>query len=249
MNVYTQYQVLSQYDGQFLPKWVETAQPFKKLGNLTDSVECDLKLMRPGRAISTLRPKLKSIQWTVYWKMCRNYSTNQRPGTRRSEKDNTPQPLDQWTNSPFSDQQVGNCKSFTWPITWPIYLPCTVAQCQSHCASNIICNSHPFHSKWVDPPIPELQQFQYFTFKIQGQGHGWGQSLKSQCESIILSTHILFVPWQSAIPFLRYDFFNIWPWKSKVKVMEEVNIESHNMGPTFYRLTSPSFHVNRPSHS
>ena len=31
--------------------------------------------------------------------------------------------------------------------------------------------------------------------------------------------------------------------------MEEVNIESHNMGPTFYRLTSLSFHVNRPSHS
>ena len=33
--------------------------------------------------------------------------------TRRSENDNTPQPLDQWTNSPFTGQQVGNCKSFT----------------------------------------------------------------------------------------------------------------------------------------
>ena len=31
---------------------------------------------------------------------------------RRSENDNTPQPLDQWTNSPFVGQQVGNCKSF-----------------------------------------------------------------------------------------------------------------------------------------
>ena len=28
-------------------------------------------------------------------------------------EDNTPQPLDQWTNSPFIGQQVGNCKSFT----------------------------------------------------------------------------------------------------------------------------------------
>ena len=28
--------------------------------------------------------------------------------TRRSENDNTPQPLDQWTNSPFIGQQVGN---------------------------------------------------------------------------------------------------------------------------------------------
>ena len=33
--------------------------------------------------------------------------------TRCSENDNTPQPLDQWTNSPFMGQQVGNCKSFT----------------------------------------------------------------------------------------------------------------------------------------
>ena len=110
-------------------------------------------------------------------------------------------------------------------------------------------NDNTPHSKWVKPPIPEFQQFQYFTLKIQGQGHEWGQSLKSQCESSILSTHNPLVPCQSATPFLRYDFFKIWPWKPKVKVMEEVNIESHNMGPTFYRLTSLSFHVNRPSHS
>ena len=124
-----------------------------------------------------------------------------------------------------------------------------VAQGQSHCASNIISNSHSFHSKWVDPPIPELQQFQYLAFKIQGQGHGWGQSLKSQYEFNILLTNIPFIPCQWAIPFLRYDFFNIWHWKSKVKIMGEVNIESHNMGPTFYRLPSLWLHVNRPSHS
>ena len=115
-------------------------------------------------------------------------------------------------------------------------MPCTVAQGQSHCASNIISNSRPFHFKWMDPPIPKLQQFQYSTLKIQGESHGWGQSLKSQCESNILLTHIPFVPCQSVIPFLRYDFFKIWTWKSKVKVMEEVNIESHNMGPLRRRL-------------
>ena len=59
-------------------------------------------------------------------------------------------------------------------------MPCTVAQGQSHSASNIRSNSHPFHSKWVDPPIPEIQQFHYFTLKIQGQSHGWAQSWKSQ---------------------------------------------------------------------
>ena len=173
-----------------------------------------------------------------------------------------------------------------------------MTQGQSHCASNIISNSHPFHYNWINPPIPELQQFQYFTLKIQGQGHGWGQNLKSQCESNflsthipfftcqsatpfrrnsifkiwpwkfkvgqghgggqswrsqsgcnILSTHIPFVPCQLAHPFLRYSIFKIWPWKSKVKVMVKVKVESHKVGVASYRLTSLSFHVNRPSHS
>ena len=72
---------------------------------------------------------------------------------------------------------------------------------------------------------------------------------KSQHGSNILSTHIPSIPCQSAISLLRYNFFKIWPWKSKVKVMGDVDIESHNMGATFYRLTSLWFHVNRPSHS
>ena len=131
------------------------------------------------------------------------------------------------------------------PITWPIYVPCTTAQGQYHCASNIISNSHPFHSKWVDPPIPEIQQFQYFTMKIQGQGHGWGQSLKSQCKCNILSTRIPFVPCQQALPFLRYSIFKIWPWKSKVNVISE----SHIVGTKPYQLISLSFNVDEPSHS
>ena len=81
-------------------------------------------------------------------------------------------------------------------------------------------------------PIPEIQLFQNFTLKIQGQGHGCGQSWKSQSGCNILSTHIPFVPCQSALPYLRYSIFKIWPWKSKVKVMGGVNVESHNMGPT-----------------
>ena len=65
----------------------------------------------------------------------------------------------------------------------------------------------------------------------------------------MLSTHIPFVPCQSAIPFLWYDFFKIWPLKPKVKVMVEVNVESHKVSVTSYQLTSLSFHVNRPFHS
>ena len=101
----------------------------------------------------------------------------------------------------------------------------------------------------IGPPMPGIQLFQNLTLKLEGQGHGSGHSSKSQCRSNILSTHIPFVPCQSGIPFLSYDFLKIWPWKSRVKVMGEVTVQSHKVGLTSYRLTSLSFHVNRPSHS
>ena len=110
-------------------------------------------------------------------------------------------------------------------------------------------DSHPFHPMSMGHPIPEIQLFQNFTLKIQGQGHEWGGHWKSQSGCNILSTHIPFVPCQSALPFLRYSIFKIWPWKSKVKAMVEVKVPSHKVGVTSYRLTSLSFHVNRPSHS
>ena len=94
----------------------------------------------------------------------------------------------------------------------------------------------------IGPPVPEIHLFRKLTLKIQGQGHGWGQSSKSQCESNILSTHIPLVPCQSALPFLRYSIFKIWPWKSMVKVIAQ----DHTIGITPYQLIS---HVDRPSHS
>ena len=109
--------------------------------------------------------------------------------------------------------------------------------------------SNPFRSMSICPPIPEIQHFQNLTLKIQGQGHGWSGHWKSPSGCNILSTHIPFVPCQSAIPFLRYNFFKIWPRKSKVKVMGEGNVESHKVGVTSYRFTSLLFHVNRPFHS
>ena len=92
-----------------------------------------------------------------------------------------------------------------------------------------VTSSHPFCSMSIGPPIPEIQRFQNLTLKINGQGHGWGHSLKSQCGSNILLTRIPFVPCQSGIPFLSYDFFKILQWKSKVKVMGEVTVQSHNV--------------------
>ena len=92
----------------------------------------------------------------------------------------------------------------------------------------------------IGHPIPEIRLFQILTLKIQGQGHGWGECWQSQSGCNILSIHIAFVPCQSALPFLRYSIFKIWPWKSKVKVMGEVDIESHKVDVTSYRLTSLS---------
>ena len=109
----------------------------------------------------------------------------------------------------------------------------------------IILSTHmPFIQCWSARPFMRCELFKKLTLKIQGQGHGWGHSSKSQRESNIQSTHIPFVPCQSGIPLLSYDFFKIWPWKSRVIAMGEVTVQSHNVGPTSYRLTSLSFHVN-----
>ena len=118
--------------------------------------------------------------------------------SRRSENGNTPQPLDQWTNSPFIGQQVGNCTID--PLLG-----------QSIC-----------HAPWpkVNPIV----------------------------HPISYPTHIPFFPSESNLPLLSYSNFHISSWKSKVKVMGEVKVWSHNVSLTFYQLTSLSFHFNRPSH-
>ena len=82
----------------------------------------------------------------------------------------------------------------------------------------------------IGPPMTGIELFQNLTMKIQGQGQGRGQSWKSQHGyNNVQSTHISFVPCLSGIPFLSYDFFKSWPWKSRVKVMGEVTVQSHNV--------------------
>ena len=120
--------------------------------------------------------------------------------TRHSENDNTPLPLIRERIAHSWAKRLETVRVSHWPITWPIYLPCTVAQEQAHCASNIVSDSHLFHSKSVD--LPTSMAIKNLTLKIQGQGHGWGQSLKSQLGSNILSTHILLSPCQSTLLLL-----------------------------------------------
>ena len=139
----------------------------------------------------------------------------------------------------FSKFDLENPRSRSW-VRWTLKVTTWVQHS---------IDSHTFNSMSIRHPIPEIQLFQNLAMKIQGQGHGWGERWKSQSGCNILSTHIPFVPCQSGIPFLSYDFFKIWPWKSRVKVMGEVTVQSHNVGLASYRLTSLSFHVNWESHT
>ena len=67
----------------------------------------------------------------------------------------------------------------------------------------------------ICPPIPEIRLCQTLTLKLQGQGHGCGQSAQPNNW-----------PWPSILPdlfsfcftsiwsqFLRYSYFEIWPSK------------------------------------
>ena len=87
-------------------------------------------------------------------------------------------------------------------------------------------------------------------FRLKDQGHGWGHSSKSQCESNIISTHTPFVPCQSALPLLNCDFskFDLANQGSRSWARSQFKVTMW-VGLTPYRLKSVLFHVNRASHS
>ena len=169
--------------------------------------------------------------------------------TRRSENDNTHQPLDQWTNSPFIGQQVGNCKSFT--LTH--YLADLFAM---HCGPRSI----PFS-------IQHHIQLTSLSFQVSRPSHSWVTAISifypENPKSMLWKRWPLKVttwvqhsidshPFHSmsiSHPVPEIRLFQNLTLKSKVKVMGEVKVESHKVGVTSYRLTSLSFHVNRPFHS
>ena len=66
--------------------------------------------------------------------------------------------------------------------------------------------------------------------------------------SDIVSNSHLFYSKSINLPIPKIWLLKIWHWKSKVKVMGEVKVLSHNLSPTSYRLTFFWFHVNSPSY-
>ena len=126
---------------------------------------------------------------------------------RCSENNNTAHPLDQWTNSPFMGQQIGNCNSFTSTHYLPIYLPCTVAQEQAHCVSNIVSNSHFFHSKPINLPIPKLWLWKIWPWKSKAKDMG---EVKVQSHNVCLTSYRLTSLWFHVkdTAFSKFDLEN-----------------------------------------
>ena len=115
---------------------------------------------------------------------------------------------------------------------------------KSQSESNILSTHIHLVPCQSDLPFPRYSIFKIWPWKSKVKVIAHGHSSYNT-----LSTHIPFVPCRSTLPFLGYSNFKIWRWKFKVQVMGEVKVESHNMAPTFSRLTSLSFHVDRASRS
>ena len=61
----------------------------------------------------------------------------------------------------------------------------------------------------IGPLLAEIQEIPYLTLKIQGQGHGQGQTQWSHLSPRVQSICLLFVSWQSDHFWLRYRKFYI----------------------------------------
>ena len=96
---------------------------------------------------------------------------------------------------------------------------------RSHSGSEIFSTKIPFFP-CQRPSHSWYRAFKYLTLTIKGQGHGWGQISLLQSGSSCHSTHNLLVPYQSAIPFLEYSFFKIWPWSHSLRSHSGSNIVS-----------------------
>ena len=68
-----------------------------------------------------------------------------------------------------------------------------------------------FHFVAIAPFFAEIYSIRYLTLKIQGQGHGQGQTWWSHLKPRVQSMYLLFVPWQSDHFLLTYSQFDIWP--------------------------------------
>ena len=104
-------------------------------------------------------------------------------------------------------------------------------------------DSHTFHSMSISPPPPyssngAISNFDFETTRSRSWVLSKGKTLQSaQYLTDLLSFCFTSIWWQ----FLRYIYFEIWPWNIKV--------QGHIVHPVSNRCTSFSFHINRTNHS
>ena len=137
--------------------------------------------------------------------------------------------------------------------------------CSKRIVPRAVCYKFPLvHNKLLGAPA-FVRLIYTLSFHVNRQCHSWDtaiskfdleksmtkvmdevkvKSQKSQVTRLHIDSHP-FVSCQSAIRFLGYGLFKIWPCKSKVKV----TTQGHTVGPISYRLTSFSPYVNLSSHS
>ena len=99
--------------------------------------------------------------------------------TRHSENDNTPQPLDQWKNSPFIGQQIGNCKFHIYPLLGR-------SICQAPWPNPIVHRtSYPTHIPFItsESTLPFLGYSNFnilpwkFKVKVMGEVKVWSHKV------------------------------------------------------------------------
>ena len=121
---------------------------------------------------------------------------------------------------------------YTWPWSpnghghkWPSATP--FVQCQSALPLwDTAISKFDHENPWSRSCVVKGQG-QIWPSKLNGQGHGQGQTNWSHLRPRIQSIYLLFVSWQSDHFWLRYRKLHIWPCKFKVKVKAKIKPDGH----------------------
>ena len=124
------------------------------------------------------------------------------------------------THIPFIPcQSVSPLQGYIFFKIWPWKSKVKViAQDQVMGPTSYRLTSLLFHVNWPSHSYTAFSKFDLENWRSRS----WERSSsKPQSVTHFLSIHIPFVLCQSVLLFLCYSFFNIWPWKSKVKVISQ----------------------------
>ena len=96
--------------------------------------------------------------------------------------------------------------------------------------------TYPFSFNSNNPPMPEIQLFWILNFCINRYNGNVMDEVTVQVYIVGLASYSL-TPMLFYALFLRWGYFQIWPWKFMVKFMGYAKIQGHRVGPATYRPT------------